>query len=160
MLVRPDVLRSLEEHVLEQVGEARAPLAFVRRSHVIPEVHRDDWCRVILGESDEQTVRQAVRVDGYRHRGESKRRTVPPSAAGNYQSRNSASGALMDSARRVPHWRSRRCAPGVGSAGDVYGLMPYRRPRISSRSMWNGSLTTTAVLRPLVWSRFTAARSD
>ena len=38
VLVRRDVLGALEEHVLEEVREARASLALVRRADVIPEI--------------------------------------------------------------------------------------------------------------------------
>jgi len=39
MLVRGDVRRALEEHVLKQVRESCSPHSFVRGPHVVPEVH-------------------------------------------------------------------------------------------------------------------------
>jgi hypothetical protein len=41
VLVRGDVGRALKQHVLEQMGEPGSPFALVRRSDVIPEVHRN-----------------------------------------------------------------------------------------------------------------------
>ena len=67
MLVRGDVRRALEEHVLEEVREARAPAALVRRSDVVPQIHRDDWRGVILGEGDQQAVVEAKGLDRNSH---------------------------------------------------------------------------------------------
>jgi hypothetical protein len=63
VLVRGDVLGSLEQHVLEQVREAGSPDSLVRRSDVVPQVHRNDGSRVVLGQRDEQSVRQSKGVD-------------------------------------------------------------------------------------------------
>ena len=52
MLVCLDVCRALKEHVLKEMGEARAPRPFVCRTDVIPEIHRDDWGGVVLGQGN------------------------------------------------------------------------------------------------------------
>ena len=67
MLVRRDVGRALEEHVLEQMREPGAARTFVRRANMIPQVHRDERRRVVLGERDEQPVWQSKGVDGKSH---------------------------------------------------------------------------------------------
>ncbi len=54
------VLRALEHHVLEQVGETGAPRLFVGRPDVIPEIHRDQRQPVILGEDHVEPVGQRV----------------------------------------------------------------------------------------------------
>ncbi len=53
VLVRADIFRSLEEHVLEQVREAGAAFTLVRGSDVVPQIDGDEWRRVILGEGHE-----------------------------------------------------------------------------------------------------------
>jgi hypothetical protein len=58
-----DVLRSLEHHVLEEVGEAGAARLLVLRADVIPEIDSDDRGRLVLGEEDGQAVRQRVALD-------------------------------------------------------------------------------------------------
>jgi hypothetical protein len=68
VLVGLDVRGALEEHVLEQVREAGASLALVRRADVVPQVHRDDRRGVILREHDQQAVGEAVAFDGNLHR--------------------------------------------------------------------------------------------
>src|SRR5690606_23106992 len=82
-----DVGGALEEHVLEEVGEARAPRALVRRADVVPEVDGDDGRGVVLGEDDIEPVGERVPVDGYR--GHHLRRI---------ESSGGTSGAMMRSA--------------------------------------------------------------
>ena len=69
MLVGADVGRALKEHVLEQMGKAGATGALVRRADVIPEIHGDDGCRVVLGKRDGESVRQPKRLDRNSHAG-------------------------------------------------------------------------------------------
>ena len=54
------VLRALEHHVLEQVREPGAARLLVRRTDVIPEVHRHQRQPVILGQDHVEAVRQRV----------------------------------------------------------------------------------------------------
>jgi hypothetical protein len=67
VLIRSDLGRSLEEHVLEEVRKARASHPFVGRSHVVPEVHRDDRRRMVLGERNEESIGEPEGVDRYAH---------------------------------------------------------------------------------------------
>ena len=60
VLLGPDVLRALEHHVFEQVGEAGAPGAFVRGTDVVPQVDRDQGKPVILRQDHLQPVLQSV----------------------------------------------------------------------------------------------------
>ena len=53
MLVRGDVRRTLEEHVLEQVRESSSAHPLVCGAHMVPEVHRNQRSRVVLGQRDE-----------------------------------------------------------------------------------------------------------
>jgi hypothetical protein len=69
VLVRAYLRGALKEHVLEEVSEARAPGALVGGAHVIPEVHRDNGCGVILGERNEESVSEPVCIYRYAHGG-------------------------------------------------------------------------------------------
>ena len=60
VLVGPDVLAALEEHVLEQVGEAGAAGSLVLRADVVPEVDGDQRHRRVAMEHDPQPVVQGV----------------------------------------------------------------------------------------------------
>ena len=62
--IRRDVLRALEHHVLEQVGEAGAPRLLVGRPDVIPEVHRHHRQPAILAQDHIQAIRQRVLLEG------------------------------------------------------------------------------------------------
>ena len=63
MRVALHVLRSLEHHVFEQVREARAPGLLVRRSDVVPDVHRDKRQTMVFREDDFQPVGQGVLLE-------------------------------------------------------------------------------------------------
>ena len=63
-----DVGRSLKQHVFEQVGKAGAIKAFVRRTHVIPQVDRNNGRRMVAGEDHGETIGQAVTLDRNLHR--------------------------------------------------------------------------------------------
>ena len=67
MFVRLDVRRPLKEHVLEQVGETGAIKPLIGRTHVIPQIDRDDRRRVILREHHMQAVREVITLDGNTH---------------------------------------------------------------------------------------------
>ena len=56
VLTRPDVLRSLEHHVLEEVGESRAAAPFVARADVVAHRDRVDRRVMVLGDDDAQAV--------------------------------------------------------------------------------------------------------
>ena len=56
VLVGADVLAALEEHVLEQVGEAGAARPLVLRADVVPEVDRHQRQRGVAVEDDAQAV--------------------------------------------------------------------------------------------------------
>src|SRR4051812_5175087 len=58
VLVGSDVLRTLKQHVLEQMRESRSSGFLVRRSDVIPEIHCHDRGGMILRQRDEQAVVQ------------------------------------------------------------------------------------------------------
>src|SRR6185503_12446924 len=55
-----DVLRGLKHHVLEEVRKTGAARFLVGRTNVVPEIHRDHWQSVILGEDYVETVRERV----------------------------------------------------------------------------------------------------
>jgi hypothetical protein len=55
-----DVLRPLEHHVLEEVGEPCASSAFIGWTDVIPEVDGDQRKAVVLGEDDLEAVLEGV----------------------------------------------------------------------------------------------------
>ena len=63
VLVGADLRAPLKEHVLEQVRESRASGAFVRRAHVVPQVHCHDRRRMVLRQHHTQSVGQRVRLD-------------------------------------------------------------------------------------------------
>ena len=88
MFVGAHMLGSLKKHVFKQVREPGTPLPFVGRPDMVPEVHGHDRRRVILGEGHEQSVWQAVGLYRNAH------------CVSYYQSRTSATGALIDSANR------------------------------------------------------------
>src|SRR6476620_2476522 len=52
MLVRANVCRTLEEHVLEQVRESGSTHSLVCGPHVVPEVHCNQRSGVVLGQRD------------------------------------------------------------------------------------------------------------
>src|SRR5688572_11778072 len=54
VLIGPDVLRSLEKHMLEQMGKSRSPDSFVGRTDMVPEVDGDNRCGPILGKCYEE----------------------------------------------------------------------------------------------------------
>ena len=54
------VPRSFKHHVFEKMRETRAPRKFVRRSHVVPQVHRHHWQPMIFGKDHLQPVVQLV----------------------------------------------------------------------------------------------------
>jgi hypothetical protein len=56
VLVIADMLRSLEEQVLEEMCEAGAPSSLVLGADVVHEVDRDDRCGSILVKDDPQTI--------------------------------------------------------------------------------------------------------
>ena len=58
MLARPHVLRALEHHVLEQVGEARAALPLVSGPDLIADGDGIDRRVVILRDDHAQTIVQ------------------------------------------------------------------------------------------------------
>jgi hypothetical protein len=58
MFVVPDVRRPGKEHVLEQMGESRAPAALVLRSDVVPKIDGHQRRGVIFVEYDAETVFQ------------------------------------------------------------------------------------------------------
>src|SRR5574341_226787 len=62
MLSFADVLRALEHHVLEQVGEARATHLLVPASHVVPHVHAHHRRGVVLGEDHAEPVGKRVHL--------------------------------------------------------------------------------------------------
>ena len=64
----PDVCGALEHDVLEEVGEARLAGHFVLRADVVPDVHRDDRCEVILGDDESEAV--GLALVGERHGGD------------------------------------------------------------------------------------------
>ena len=55
-----EVLRTVEHQVLEQVGEASLAGLLVLRSHVVPDVDRDDWRLAVLMNHQRQSVVQNV----------------------------------------------------------------------------------------------------
>ncbi len=69
VLVRRDVRRSLEEHVLEQVREAGASGALVRRADVIPEVDRDERRGVVFRQGDAEAIRKTIGLERDAHPG-------------------------------------------------------------------------------------------
>ena len=56
MLARADVLRSLEHHVLEEMGEAGAAGLLVGRTDVVGNRDGERRGRVVLGEDDTEAV--------------------------------------------------------------------------------------------------------
>jgi len=69
-------------------------------------------------------------------------------------------GALTDSLSMYRQRASRFGEIGRVFVGEVKGTNPSRRLRIQSRSMWNGSLTTIAVLIPRSFSICDTVRRD
>ena len=67
MLVRADVFRPLEEHVLEEVGKAGSPRPLIRRAHVIPEIYRNDRCCLVLRQCHQQPVIEPKLLYRYSH---------------------------------------------------------------------------------------------
>ena len=63
VLVLRDVLRPLEHHVLEQVGEAGAPRGFVARADLVPDVDHHLGHAVILVQDHLEAVRQGVLLE-------------------------------------------------------------------------------------------------
>ena len=63
VLIARDVLRALKHHVLEEVRETGAPLVFVRRPDVIPQVDRDDRQTAVLAQDDVEPVRELVLLE-------------------------------------------------------------------------------------------------
>ena len=63
VLVLADVLRALEEHVLEQVSEAAPPRHLVAGADVVPDVDRDQRDAVVLVEDDLETVVELVALE-------------------------------------------------------------------------------------------------
>jgi hypothetical protein len=60
VLIVADVLRSGEQHVLEEMREPRAAGSLVLRAHVVPDVDCDERSGVIFVQDDAETVREAV----------------------------------------------------------------------------------------------------
>ncbi len=56
------VLAPLEHHVLEEVSKALATLLFLLRTHVVPEVHRDDGRSVVFVEHHFEAVGEVRRA--------------------------------------------------------------------------------------------------
>ena len=67
MFVGCNVRRPLKEHVFEQVGKTRTIKPLVGRTHVIPQIDRDDRRRVILREHHKQAVREVITLDWNAH---------------------------------------------------------------------------------------------
>ena len=57
------MLRALEHHVLEEVGEAGPARLLVFRAHVIPDVHRDDRRRMVFVQDHLQAVGERVLLE-------------------------------------------------------------------------------------------------
>jgi hypothetical protein len=57
------VLRALEHHVLEQVGEAGSSRIFVRGADVVPQIHRDERQPVVFRKDYLEAVRQRVLLE-------------------------------------------------------------------------------------------------
>jgi len=71
------VLRPVEHHVLEQVREAGPSGLLVRRSHVVPDVHRNERQTMVFREDDLQPVGQGVLLEGdIRNIGDARRRAL------------------------------------------------------------------------------------
>ncbi len=68
MLVVADVLGSLEEHVLEQVREARSPLHLARAADVVVDVDRCDRDGVVLVDDELESVVEHELLEGNRRR--------------------------------------------------------------------------------------------
>jgi hypothetical protein len=67
VLVGSDVRGALKEHVLEEVRKSGTTFALVRRSHVIPDIHRYNRRGVIFGKGDEQSVVEVKSFYGNPH---------------------------------------------------------------------------------------------
>jgi hypothetical protein len=63
VLIARHVLRALKHHVLEEVREPGAPLRFVRRTDVVPEVHRHNRQPIVPSQDDVEAVRQRVLLE-------------------------------------------------------------------------------------------------
>ena len=63
-----NVFASSEHQVLKQVREARFAGLFVLRTDVVPEIHRDDWTRMILVQDHVEPVRERMLAVGDVHR--------------------------------------------------------------------------------------------
>ncbi len=50
------VLRALEHHVFEEMGEPGAPFAFVARAYIVIDRHGNDWHRVVFVQNDAQAI--------------------------------------------------------------------------------------------------------
>ena len=67
MFICFDICRSLKQHVLEEVREARSPHAFVCRPNVVPEIHGYYRRRLVLGKCYEEPVIEAKLLYRYSH---------------------------------------------------------------------------------------------
>jgi hypothetical protein len=56
MLVRANVCRPLEKHMLEEVRESGSAGPLIGGTHMIPEINRHDWSGMILGQCDKKPV--------------------------------------------------------------------------------------------------------
>ena len=67
MLVCCDVLRTLKQHVLEEVRETRSPLWLARRAHVIPQIYGYGRHGIVRRECNAQTVVEPKCLDALFH---------------------------------------------------------------------------------------------
>ena len=63
MLIRADMLGTLEEKVFKQMGEAGLPRFFVARTDAIPKIDRDKRRRGVAMKNDSEPVRKAERFE-------------------------------------------------------------------------------------------------
>ena len=64
MPVGVDVLAALEEHVLEEVGEASTSRTLVLRAHVVPEIERYQGQARVVVQDQPQPVVEGVPLQG------------------------------------------------------------------------------------------------
>ena len=158
------MLGALEHHVLEQVSETGLARLLVLRADVVPHVHGDDGCRVILVQDDRETIGKRELLvgnlgwrDRLRDRGCRQARTRDREPERAYPLRTPHSiHTDSGSFRRARHGAHalHRSAGGRG----LFGMLHTRtaavspRPRIPATRMPESSrgqrVAATKVLRP------------
>ena len=123
------VLRALEHHVLEEVGEAGPAGLLVPGADAVPQVHRDHRNRRVLREDDLEAVGEGVSLDRDRQQTHGRTTTGPSPSARSGSSMEARSPAITMAMTSVLNHSPATCRTAPASTLSIPATYPLQKSR-------------------------------